>query len=112
MTWSRESWIEQVSQLDRLWIVLIELTMPPEDSPNGNTGGFMNVVTWAQDGPHAVNKIRTYLLSFNWHVVGVQESTLVDDEGHYEEDMADMIDRAQNNEHAIILGTFHSYKVN
>jgi len=50
---------------------------------------------------------------FNWHVISIEDARLVtDDEEFEDEQMEDMIARTRTNPKAIILGTFHGYKVN
>jgi hypothetical protein len=99
-------------QEEALWLVMCELTMEKGDTPSGNTIGFMNIVTWAPDSEVAIQKITTYLGTFNWQVVSVERSNLVDDNVIYGEDIEDQIERARGNKMAIILGTFHSYETN
>ena len=43
--------------------------------------------------------------------MGIEDSHPVDDKRSYEEEVADMIEKAKNNPAAIILGRFFSYKV-
>lgn len=98
--------------MEKLWIIHIELCVEPGDFASGDTIGFMNVVTWASLEEEAVQKLTTYLQTFKWHVLGVEDATPVDDDWIYPEEMGDMIDRARGNDKAILLGTFHSYKTN
>lgn len=74
--------------------------------------GFMNVTTWADSKEAASTKIRRYLESFGWNMISVEQANVVEDEGVYGEDIADMIERTRGNAKAIILGTFHTYKTN
>lgn len=73
----------------------------------------MNIVTWADSGATAQNKIEEYFARFNWHIVGVEEASPIKEDFIYDsEEFQDMIDRASTNPDAIICGTFHGYKVN
>jgi hypothetical protein len=98
--------------MERLWIVLCEITVAPGDFESGATVGFINIVTWAEGPSVAELKIRNYLKTFDWHVIEVERVDLVDENYVYGEEMSDLIDRAMGNSMAIILGTFHSYKTN
>ncbi len=72
--------------------------------------GFMNVTTWANSKAGAEAKIRKYLQSLGWHLVSVERSHVVNENGHYGETELDQIGRTHDNPNAIILGTFHTYK--
>ena len=96
----------------KLWIVRVEMTVQPEDFPSGDTVGFTNIVTWASDAEGASSKIREYVARYDWHVLGVEQVNSVDESLSYSDEMNDMIDRARDNPQAILLGTFHSYRVN
>ena len=96
----------------RLWLIKIEMTVQPEDFPSGDTVGFVNVITWAESLEHAKNKISAYLLTFDWHVIDVGDAEPIDREFVYSDEIAEMIERAETNPRAILLGTFYSYKVN
>jgi hypothetical protein len=89
-----------------------ELCVEPGDFPSGDTIGFMNVVIWATDSDTAATKLTHYLATFQWTVIGVEETIQVDQYSVYAEEMGDMIDRARLNDEAIILGTFHTYRPN
>ncbi len=95
-----------------LWRLIIETSVPPEDFPTGATLGYMNVITWASSAVEAEAKIAAYLKTFDWHVLEVDQSHRVDDLSDVGEVLQEMIERARTNENAIILGTFHSYRVN
>ena len=96
-----------------LWKVRAEITVQPEDFPDGATIGFMNIITWADSAEAAREKIASHFQRFDWQIVGVEEAivpspdfTTDDDEFH------ELIERARKNPDAILCGTFHSYKVN
>jgi hypothetical protein len=98
--------------MEAIWLVLTEIVAQTADPPATSKVGFMNVTTWADSKEAAGTKIRQYLESFGWNLVLIEEANVVEDEGVYGEDVADMIERTRSNPNAIILGTFHTYKTN
>jgi hypothetical protein len=99
--------------MSELWKIRAEITVEPQDFPSGDTVGFMNIITWADSSEIAQAKIEAYFATFNWHVVGIEEASLIPGNFVYEDEgLQDMIERARDNPDAIICGTFHSYKVN
>jgi hypothetical protein len=95
---------------DALWIVMCEVAMEKGDVPDGDTIGFMNIVTWAHTADSAREKIVNYFRTFRWELVSVERSNPVDEDATYSEEITDMIERARGNKMAIILGTYFSYK--
>ncbi len=95
-----------------LWRVMTEIRVQPDDFPTGETNGFINVITWAESAEHACERLANYIDSFDWQIVEVDSVVPVNDLIQCSSEMEDMICRAQNNPLAIILGTFHSYKLN
>ena len=95
-----------------LWRVMTEIRVQPDDFAGGNTNGFINVITWAESAEHACERLANYIGGFDWHIVEVDSVVPVNDLIQCSEEMEDMIIRAKDNPIAIILGTFHSYKVN
>jgi hypothetical protein len=96
-----------------LWNIRAEIVVQPDDFPSGDTNGFMNIVTWADTAEAAREKIASYFKQFDWHIVGVEEASILSrDFVPDNEEFQDMLDRARNNSEAIICGTFHSYRVN
>jgi hypothetical protein len=98
--------------MEAIWLVLTEIVAQAEDPPRASKVGFMNVTAWAHSKEAAGAKIRQYLELFGWNLVSIEEANVVEDEGIYGEDVADMIERTRSNPRAIILGTFHKHKTN
>ncbi len=99
--------------MQQLWKIFAEITVEPQDFPSGDTVGFMNIITWADSTDSARIKIEAYFATFNWHIIGVEESAPIREDFIYDDDeLTDMSERARTNPEAIILGTFYSYKVN
>jgi hypothetical protein len=97
--------------MEQLWRIRAEIEVEPGDLDlePGYTKGFMNVVTWANSDQSAKTKLATYLSTFNWKLLGVEESGSIASEYAPDSELKDLIDRAKENPKAIILGTFHSY---
>jgi hypothetical protein len=93
----------------KMWLVLIELYIPAGDKPH--EVGFMNLTTWADSKHEAIDKIRIYLESFSWQVVGIEKSEPLEQESDYADELTGMIERTRVNANAIILGNFHRYKM-
>jgi len=99
--------------VNELWKIRAEIVVQPEDFPSGDTVGFMNIITWADSAEVARQKIAFYFERFDWHIVGVEEAVVLNDDFVADNDeFQDMVERARNNPDAIICGMFHSYKVN
>jgi hypothetical protein len=98
--------------MSELWIIRAEITVQPEDFPSGDTVGFINVITWADSVETIRSKLSSYLETFDWHLLKIEDAHLVDSDLVYHDEIEDMIERASNNPQSILLGTFFSYKVN
>jgi hypothetical protein len=99
--------------MQQLWNLRAEITVEPQDFPSGDTVGFMNIITWADFADSARTKIEAYFATFNWHIIGVEEASPIQEDFIYDNDeFAEMIERARTNPDAIICGTFHTFKVN
>jgi len=98
--------------MQRLWKVIAEIEVQPGDFnlEPGYTKGFMNVITWASSAHSVQEKLSQYLKSFDWQLLLVDDVAVVDESGGYEEEIAEMIERARQNPKAIILGCFHAYQ--
>lgn len=98
--------------MEKLWMIRSEIEVEPGDLDldSGFTKGFINVVAWGDSDQSAKEKLSSYLETFNWKLLGVEESWPVDFTSTYGPEVQDLINRAKNNHDAIILGTFHSYR--
>jgi hypothetical protein len=101
-----------LERMETMWLVLTEIVAQTGDPPSPSEIGFMNVTTWASSEEAASSKIQEYLESFGWHLVSVEQASVIEEGAEYSEAVADMIERTRNNPDAIILGTFHTYKTN
>ena len=99
--------------MQELWHLFLEITVQPEDFPSGDTIGFMNVITLADSAEAAQAKVEANFATFNWHIVQIENSKVIDPDFLAEDDeLAEMIERARSHPDPIICGTFHSYKTN
>jgi hypothetical protein len=98
--------------MSTLWKLLAEIEVEPGDLGLDArfTKGYMNVVIWAESVESAEKKLSSYLNSFNWKLLGLDELEVVDPTLIYQDEIGDMVERARSNANAIILGTFHSYR--
>jgi len=70
--------------------------------------GFMNITTWADSKEAAEARIEKSSRSLDWHLVSVERSHIVNQDGEDGEVEWDRIERTRNNPDAIILGTIHT----
>lgn len=101
--------------MKRLWIGLVE-ARPLDGCTVLDTakGAFINIVTWAEDADEFRRKADLVLGEVNLAVVDVGNPEPVEDRrnlgGNFDEEMEDIIFRAEENPNAIIWGTFHLYE--
>jgi hypothetical protein len=73
----------------------------------------MNVITRAASSEAAQVKVEAYFATFNWYVVQIENSQVIDPNFIADDDaFAEMVERARAHPDPIICGTFHSYKIN
>ena len=97
----------------QLWKVFAEITVKSGHFEFGHTAGFMNSDTWAASADESRAKIEAYFRDLQLACRGIRGGFA--DPGYFfadSEGFQDMVDRAMTNPDAIILGTFHSFKVN
>ncbi len=105
--------IKAEQHMSELWHLFIEMTVPPDEFPSGDTVGFMNVITLATSSEAAQARIEAYFATFNWHIVQVESSQVIDSNFTSEDnEFADMVEAARSHPDPIMLSTFHSYKIN
>jgi hypothetical protein len=99
--------------MSELWHLFLETTVPPDAFPSGATGGFINVIALADSSEAAQAKVEAYFATFNWHIVQIESSKVIDPNFVADNDgFAEMIESARSHPDPIILGTLHSYKIN
>jgi hypothetical protein len=100
--------------LKQLWIGLVE-ARPLEGCTilQVSKGAFINIVTWAEDEGEFRRKAELVLREENLLVVDVENPEPVQSRRNstsFDEEMENIIFRAENNPNAIICGTFHLYR--
>ncbi len=97
--------------MEKLWKLRAEIEVEPGDLDldPGYEKGFMNVITWANSADSARVKLANYLATFNWSLLAVKHSAPVEDSEVFDSEVAELVDKARENQSAILLGTFHSY---
>src|SRR5437870_1125475 len=96
--------------MGEIWKVVAEVLVEPGDMPSGSTKGFLTATTWADSLDTVTKKLSRYLESYKWHLISIEDAHPIDENQDYGEEIAEMIERTRNNQDAIILGTFFSYK--
>lgn len=98
----------------QLWIGLVEVRAFTQSKALGDAkGAFVNLVTWAADAVQFKSNAEVVLGNLGLFVVEVENPEPVSTRRRsmdLEEEIEDMIARAENNPNAIIYGTFHTWK--
>jgi hypothetical protein len=102
----------------QLWIGMVEVRpLNGKSEILGDTkGAFVNVVTWASDAEEFKRNAELVIGDlgglFISEVVNPEpvETRRARTSGVFEEDIEDIISRAQGNPNAIIYGTFHTFE--
>jgi hypothetical protein len=98
--------------MQTIWMTTAEVRLEPEDASPGYNHGFMRICVWAESEEEFLKKLKDYLESYQWFLMGVEmthEADLTRDHG---DEINQMIDETQQDRNAIRLGTFYSYPVN
>jgi hypothetical protein len=103
----------------QLWIGLVEVRPMngKSETLDGAKGAFVNIVTWATDAEQFKRNAELVIRELDGalcvcEVVNPEpvETRRARDRGPFEEDMEDIISRAERNPNAIIYGTFHLFE--
>jgi hypothetical protein len=98
----------------QLWIGLVEVRPAGGDVLGDAKGAFVHIVTWASDRDEYRRKADSVLARLGLFVVEVENPEPVADTRRrgttWEEEVEDMILRAQDLPNAIIYGTFHTWE--
>ena len=98
----------------QLWIGLVEVRALTRSKVLGDAkGAFVNLVTWATDAVQFKSNAEVVLGKLGLFVVDIENPEPVSTRRRsvdIEEEIEDMIARAENNPNAIIYGTFHTWK--
>lgn len=99
--------------LKQLWIGMVEVRAARATDVLGDAkGGFVNLVTWAADENQFRSNAELVLGNLGLFVVNIENPEPVSvrrQKAALEEEIEDMVTRAENNPNAIIYGTFHTW---
>jgi hypothetical protein len=98
--------------LERVWITTAEVKVQPGDMSSGDCLGFMKIIMWAASQEDFVRKLETYLARYQWVLLSVEDTSVVDSSRDYGDEVNQMIEEALQDHNAIRLGTYYSYKAN
>jgi hypothetical protein len=97
-----------------LWIGLVEVRpLKDTDILTDAKGAFVNLITWASNAAEFRSNAELVLGKLGLFVVEIENPEPVSTRrktAEFEDEIEDMIARAQSNPNAIIYGTFHTWK--
>jgi hypothetical protein len=100
----------------QLWIGAVEVRPLKRNNEilGDAKGAFVNIVTWASDAEEYWRNAELVVAKLGLFIGEVVSPEPVEmrrkREGAFEEDIEDMVSRAQDNPNAIIYGTFHTFE--
>jgi hypothetical protein len=96
--------------MERVWITKAEVKVEPGDMPSGDTLGFMNITMWASSREQFLERLTNYLAKYAWTLISNEAVEPVDPSSDYGDEVNRMIDETLQDENAVRLGTYYSYK--
>jgi len=99
-------------QKSELWIGLVEVR-PLDRKAYGAAGAFTNIVTWACDAEGFRKKAEIIAATIGMCITDVDEAEPLAERTKkfaLNEEIDDMVLRAESNPNAIVYGTFHRYR--
>jgi hypothetical protein len=99
---------------EELWIGLINVKPLPlrPNALGGAAGAWVNMVAWASDPEMYKGESQAGAATYDAYVVGIEDGepvALRTTRFRVEEQIEDMISRAETNRNFILFGTFHEY---
>jgi len=99
---------------EELWIGLVNVKPIPQapGALNGAAGAFVNIITWATDLATFKAKAETVAATFDVYVVEIENAESVSlrkSKFTVDDEIEELILRAEGNEDYILCGTFHEY---
>lgn len=82
----------------------------PADMPSDDTLGFMRLTMWASSHKDFVRKLEAYLAKYQWILLSMDNTSIVDPSKDYGDEVNQMIDETLQDHNAIRLGTYYTYK--
>jgi hypothetical protein len=98
---------------EELWTGMVEVRRLPDcDLLRGSAGAFTWIVTWASNSAEFPDKAARLAASLGLYVFEVEREHPVghDPSSEVNDEIADLINRAEGNPDAILYGTFHTYR--
>jgi hypothetical protein len=96
--------------MNNVWITTAEISVEPGDMPSGDTLGFMRITMWASSHEEFYQRLNVYLAQYSWKLLSMEKTEIVDPSVDYGDEVNQMIDETLQDQNAIRLGTFYSYK--
>jgi hypothetical protein len=96
--------------MEKVWITTAEIQVQPEDMPSGDTLGFVRVTIWASSAESLLQKLEAYCSQYQWKLLSIENTEVVDPSKDYGDEQNQMIDETLQDQNAVRLGTYHSYK--
>jgi hypothetical protein len=97
-----------IESMKELWIGVAEV-LTDAASGEGHTRAFTNVVTWATSAEDYCSTVTHVLAKYDWAVLGTENTRPISDEAGFNEELAEVIERARMNPNACIFATLHYY---
>src|SRR5215467_7271205 len=96
--------------MEKVWITTAEFQVEPGDMPSGDILGFARITMWACSYEQFLKKLEIYLEQYKWTLLSTENTTVVDRNKDYGEEVNQMIDETLQDPSAVRIGTFYSYK--
>jgi len=101
------------SRTKRLWIGKVEVrAAKPTDVLADAKGAFVNLVTWASNIDEFKKNAELVLIKLGLSIIDIENPEPVSSrrqKADFDDEIEDMVSRAENNPNAIIYGTFHTW---
>jgi hypothetical protein len=97
--------------MHELWIGVVEVLTEPTLG-DGNTRAFTNVITWATNASDYINAITAVFAEYGWTVLRTENERPIAGETGFDDEIAEIIERAKLNPKACIFETFNYYPSN
>jgi hypothetical protein len=91
-----------------LWIGVVEVLTEPSEG-DGDTRAFTNVVTWANTAQGYIDSVTSVFEGYGWTLLGAENVRPIAQQRNFNEEMAEIVERAKTNPDACIYATFHYY---
>ncbi len=101
------------SKRKRLWIGKVEVRAPKATDVLADAkGAFVNLVTWASDIDEFKSNAELVLGKLGLSIIDIENPEPVSirrQKADFDDEIEDMVSRAEDNPNAIIYGTFHTW---